>query len=107
MPRGGETSDRHDSIDQCLQQLSLGAGKEAPLMRIEGLGVLLTFECNAECDHCYYHSAPRSKVGPSVIEVEEFAGYMDSVARTLGYLPGVAFLGGEPFLYYKHLLQMI
>ncbi|MCI0392867.1 MAG: radical SAM protein [Acidobacteria bacterium] len=76
-------------------------------MSIEGLGVLLTFECNAECDHCYYHSAPRSKVGASVIEVAEFSAYMDSLKRTLAYLPGIAFLGGEPFLYYKHLLQMI
>lgn len=76
-------------------------------MSIEGLGILLTFECNAECDHCYYHSAPRSKIGASVIEVAEFAAYIDSLARFQRRIPGVTFLGGEPFLYYKHLRQMI
>jgi MoaA/NifB/PqqE/SkfB family radical SAM enzyme len=76
-------------------------------MHVEGIGLLLTFECNAECDHCYYHSAPRAKVGKSVIEVSEFSGYIESLVRAIGYVPGIAFLGGEPFLYYNHLLQMI
>jgi uncharacterized Fe-S cluster-containing radical SAM superfamily protein len=68
------------------------------------IALLFTYDCNAACDHCYYHSKP-GKTG--YITPAEAEGYFDSIIQNWGELTNVRILGGEPFIYYRPLLEII
>jgi hypothetical protein len=69
-------------------------------MSLSGLHLLLTYECNYECDHCFVWGGP-SQTGTMTVETIEriVAG-----ADALGTIEWIYFEGGEPFLYYDTLL---
>jgi hypothetical protein len=61
------------------------------------LHLLLTYECNYECDHCFVWGAP-SQSGTMTVETIEHI--LDEADR-LGSIEWIYFEGGEAFLYYK------
>jgi hypothetical protein len=66
---------------------------------LSGLHLLLTYECNYECDHCFVWGGP-SQIGTMTVEtVEHILGQ----ARALGSVEWIYFEGGEAFLYYETL----
>lgn len=70
--------------------------QEHPSSPLSGLHLLLTYECNYECDHCFVWGGP-SQTGTMTLEtIEHILGQ----ARALGTIEWIYFEGGEAFLYY-------
>jgi MoaA/NifB/PqqE/SkfB family radical SAM enzyme len=69
-------------------------------MKISGLHLLLTYECNFECDHCFVWGSPRQTGTMTLKCIREI---LDQ-AKDVGTVEWVYFEGGEPFLYYGALL---
>jgi hypothetical protein len=63
---------------------------------LSGLHLLLTYQCNYECDHCFAWGSP-SQSGTMTIETIE---HILDEAEALGTIEWIYFEGGEAFLYY-------
>ena len=61
------------------------------------LHLLLTYECNYECDHCFVWGGP-SQGGTMTLETIEHV--LDEAAK-LSTIEWIYFEGGEPFLHYE------
>ncbi|MHC4350035.1 MAG: radical SAM protein [Planctomycetota bacterium] len=72
-------------------------------MKLTGLHLLLTYECNYECDHCFVWSSPRQTGTMTLDQIERIL----EQAEALGDVEWIYFEGGEPFLYYAVLLSGI
>ena len=71
--------------------------KISPSSSLSGLHLLLTYECNFECDHCFVWGAP-SQTGTMTVEtIREILDQADA----LGTIEWIYFEGGEAFLYYE------
>ena len=70
-------------------------------MTLSGLHLLLTYQCNLECDHCFVWGSPWQS-GTMTLDVIREA--LDQAAD-LGSVKWIYFEGGEPFLYYPVLLE--
>ncbi len=70
-------------------------------MKLSGLHLLLTYQCNFECDHCFVWGSPRQSGTMTLENVREILGQ----AKALETVEWIYFEGGEPFLYYPILLQ--
>jgi MoaA/NifB/PqqE/SkfB family radical SAM enzyme len=69
-------------------------------MELTGLHLLLTYQCNLECDHCFAWGSPWQVGTMTVGDVRNILGQ----ALDLGTVRSIYFEGGEPFLYYSLLL---
>jgi len=67
---------------------------------LSGLHLLLTYECNYECEHCFVWGGP-SQSGTMTLENIE---HIIEQARALGTIEWIYFEGGEAFLYYDTLV---
>jgi MoaA/NifB/PqqE/SkfB family radical SAM enzyme len=76
-------------------------GKEM-IMKLEGLHILLTYQCTYECDHCFVFGNPWQTGTLTLEQIEEILGQAKEAGVTSIY-----FEGGEPFLYYAVLLQAV
>ena len=72
-------------------------------MELSGLHLLLTYQCNLECDHCFVWGSPRQSGTITLRNVR----YILQQAEDLGTVKWFYFEGGEPFLYYPVLLKGI
>ncbi|GAB4542904.1 MAG: radical SAM protein [Anaerolineae bacterium] len=70
-------------------------------MHLSGLHLLLTYQCNFECDHCFVWGSPRQS---GTMTLEDIRRILRQ-ARETGTLESIYFEGGEPFLYYALLLK--
>jgi MoaA/NifB/PqqE/SkfB family radical SAM enzyme len=72
-------------------------------MNLTGLHLLLTYRCTSECDHCFVQSSPRSEATMTL------AMALDAVmqARKTGTVTEIWLEGGEPFLHYPILLEVV
>ena len=70
---------------------------------LSGLHLLLTYQCNYECDHCFVWGSP-SQTGTMTIQTIE---HILDEAQALGTVKWIYFEGGEAFLYYQVLLSGI
>ena len=68
---------------------------------LSGLHLLLTYECNYECSHCFVWGGPTQTGTMTVETVEHILGE----AEALGTVEWIYFEGGEAFLYYQTLLN--
>ena len=73
--------------------------KKIPSTPLSGLHLLLTYECNYECDHCFVWGGP-SQTGTMTLETIE---HILAQAKALGSIEWIYFEGGEAFLYYETL----
>lgn len=69
------------------------AARSTPLT---GLHLLLTYECNYECDHCFVWGGPSQNGTMSYETIELILGQ----AEDAGTIEWIYFEGGEPFLCY-------
>jgi len=70
---------------------------------LSGLHLLLTYGCTSACDHCFVYGSPKSDLVFTVAQLKE-------VIRQAKEVPSVTTFyveGGEPFLYYVHLLESV
>jgi hypothetical protein len=70
-------------------------------MDLTGLHLLLTYQCNLECDHCFVWGSPWQSGTMTLPSIRHILAQ----ARELGTVRWIYFEGGEPFLYYAVLLQ--
>lgn len=70
-------------------------------MKITGLHLLLTYQCNLECDHCFVWGKHDAKGVMVLSDIREIC----KEARKLGTVEWIYFEGGEPFLYYPIMLK--
>lgn len=70
-------------------------------MELSGLHLLLTYQCNFECDHCFVWGSPWQK---GVFSLEGIRTVLQQ-AGEISTIRSIYFEGGEPFLYYPLLLQ--
>ncbi len=70
-------------------------------MRLSGLHLLLTYQCNLECDHCFVWGGPQQTGTMTLEAIREIL----KQGKDLGTVDRVYFEGGEPFLYYPVLLS--
>jgi hypothetical protein len=70
-------------------------------MELTGLHLLLTYQCNFECDHCFVWGSPWQEGTLTLPAIRHVLGQ----ARELGTVRWIYFEGGEPFLYYAVLLR--
>jgi hypothetical protein len=68
-------------------------------MNIDGLHLLLTYQCNYNCDHCFVWGGP-DQYGTMTLEQ---IGEILRQAGEVGTVEWIYFEGGEPFLYYAAL----
>ena len=71
-------------------------------MKIEGLHILLTYQCTSECDHCFVWGSPWQTGTLNLEQIEQILAQ----AKEAG-VGSVYFEGGEPFLYYALLVQAV
>ena len=73
------------------------ASKDIQSTPLSGLHLLLTYECNYECDHCFVWGGPTQTGTMTVASIEHILAQ----ARALGGIEWIYFEGGEAFLYYE------
>jgi len=67
-------------------------------------GLLLTYKCNCACAFCYYNCSPE-KGGLMVVDTA--IGAWRSLERLAGERARVHLTGGEPFLYWERLVEIL
>lgn len=70
-------------------------------MKLTGLHLLLTYQCNYECDHCFVWGSPWQE---GTLTLAQIRHILDQ-AEEVGTVKWIYFEGGEPFLYYPVLIQ--
>lgn len=70
-------------------------------MRLSGLHLLLTYQCNLECDHCFAWGSPWQSGTMTLRDVRHIL----QQAKDVGTVESIYFEGGEPFLYYVVMLK--
>ena len=73
------------------------------MRNLSGLHVLLTYGCTSACDHCFVYSSPRSDYVFTITQLREIIAQAQEVPSIKTFY----FEGGEPFLYYAHLLESV
>jgi MoaA/NifB/PqqE/SkfB family radical SAM enzyme len=74
-----------------------------PIPPLSGLHLLLTCECNYECDHCFVWGSPSQGGAMTGETISHILGQ----AGELGTIEWIYFEGGEPFLCYRRMLAGI
>ena len=70
-------------------------------MRLSSLHLLLTYQCNLECSHCFVWGSPWQSGTMTLQTVRHIL----QQAKDLGTVESIYFEGGEPFLYYVIMLK--
>ncbi len=70
-------------------------------MELSGLHLLLTYQCNLECDHCFVWGSPWQNGTMTLEDIREIL----KQGKDLGTVKVIYFEGGEPFLYYAVLVK--
>jgi len=68
-------------------------------MPLTGLHLLLTYQCNYECEHCFVWGGPQQSGTMTLAQIRHILHQ----AAALGGVRWIYFEGGEPFLYYPPL----
>lgn len=81
------------------------AGRDRPKLKIwSSVGLLLTYRCNAACRFCAYHCSPdRGGLMPADLAVDVWR----SLKTMAGDRAKVHLSGGEPFLFWDRLVEIL
>jgi len=72
-------------------------------MKLDGLHLLLTYQCTFECDHCFVFGSPWQTGTMTLAMIRNIL----KQAQEAGSIEWIYFEGGEPFLYYQTMLASI
>ncbi len=82
-----------------------GTGRSEPKFKLwRSAGLLLTYKCNCACEFCYYNCSP-DKDG--LMPVETAISAWQSLRILAGDDAKIHLTGGEPFLYWDHLQEVL
>jgi MoaA/NifB/PqqE/SkfB family radical SAM enzyme len=73
------------------------------MIKLNGLHLLLTYQCTFECEHCFVWGSPWQSGTMTVADIRTIL----SQAKEAGSVEWIYFEGGEPFLYYQTMLSGI
>jgi organic radical activating enzyme len=80
-------------------------GRSEPKFKLwRSAGLLLTYKCNARCEFCYYSCSPEKN---GLMPVDMAIAAWGSLRALAGDDTKVHLTGGEPFLYWEHLLEIM
>jgi len=80
-------------------------GREEPKFKLwSSAGLLLTYKCNCSCEFCYYNCSPRQG---GLMPVAMAINAWQSLKNLAGDAARVHITGGEPFLYWEHLIEIL
>lgn len=71
-------------------------------MKLEGLHILLTYQCTYECEHCFVWGSPWQTGTLTLEQIEAILAQAKEAE-----ISSIYFEGGEPFLYYAILVQAV
>jgi MoaA/NifB/PqqE/SkfB family radical SAM enzyme len=79
--------------------------KDQPKFKLwRSAGLMLTYKCSASCDFCYYNCSPSQEgLMPIATAINAWKG----LKRLAGDEAKVHITGGEPFLYFDHLVELL
>lgn len=77
---------------------------EAKFKLWRSAGLLLTYKCNCSCEFCYYNCSPKLD---SLMPVETAIGVWQSLRSLAGDSAKIHITGGEPFLYWDRLREIL
>ncbi len=81
------------------------AARDDPKFKLwRSAGLLLTYKCNCACEFCYYNCSPEQA---GLMPVETAIGAWQSLRILAGTRTKIHITGGEPFLYWDHLLEVL
>ncbi len=72
-------------------------------MKLNGLHLLLTYQCTLECEHCFVWGSPWQSGTLTLAQLDEILRQ----AKEVGTVDSIYFEGGEPFLYYAILAHSV
>lgn len=72
-------------------------------MNLKAVDFLLSFKCPAQCRHCSYQAGPNRQ---KVMNPWQANAYLEELTQTQS-LEGMTIHGGEPFLFFKELTQIL
>ena len=91
--------DLSDNVYNC------GLSRDEPKFKLwRSAGLMLTYQCNAACEFCYYHCSPERG---GLMPVETCLAAWRSLKAIAGDSARVHLTGGEPFLYWDHLVEIL
>ncbi|MGA2915030.1 MAG: hypothetical protein ABSE89_03295 [Sedimentisphaerales bacterium] len=80
------------------------APNESKLKLWTSMGLLLTYQCPAQCEFCYYNCGPEKS---GLMSIETAITAWQGLIRIAGEQAKVHITGGEPFLFWQHLQQLL
>jgi organic radical activating enzyme len=81
------------------------AARDEPKFKLwRSAGLLLTYKCNCSCEFCYYNCGPRQN---GLMPVDTAISAWQSLKTLAGDAAKVHITGGEPFLYWDHLKEIL
>jgi hypothetical protein len=82
-----------------------GVTRDEPKFKLwRSAGLMLTYRCNAACEFCYYHCSPRKG---GLMPVETCLTAWRSLKALAGDEAKIHLTGGEPFLYWDRLVEIL
>ncbi len=82
-----------------------GVARDEPKFKLwRSAGLLLTYKCNAACEFCYYNCSPEKG---GLMPVETCIAAWRSLKTLAGDQAKIHLTGGEAFLYWDHLVNML
>ena len=80
-------------------------GRDEPKFKIwRNAGLLLTYKCNAKCEFCYYNCSPEQG---GLMPVDMAINVWQSLKELAGDNAKIHITGGEPFLYWDRLVEIL
>jgi len=81
------------------------AARQEPKFKLwRSAGLLLTYKCNAACEFCYYNCSPQKN---GLMPIDTVISAWKSLKILAGENAKIHLTGGEPFLYWDHLQQIL
>jgi MoaA/NifB/PqqE/SkfB family radical SAM enzyme len=82
-----------------------GLARDEPKFKLwRSAGLMLSYRCNAACEFCYYHCSPHKG---GLMPVETCIAAWRSLRTLVGEEAKIHLTGGEPFLYWDHLVEIL
>ena len=82
-----------------------GLARDEPKFKLwRSAGLMLSYQCNAACEFCYYHCSPRKG---GLMPIETCIAAWRSLKILAGDEAKIHLTGGEPFLFWDRLVEIL
>ena len=80
-------------------------GRHEPKFKLwRHAGIMVTYKCNCSCEFCYYNCSPEKG---GLMPIDTAISVWQSLKSLAGDTAKVHITGGEPFLYWDHLVDIL